>query len=116
MDAAPVRYGELLVRYVDELAQRAARLGSGLVRVFSSYERDDVPLAKQWQITVSALQACCDRAGEHGVSIALQNHHDLGVDTRAFVELIEQVDRPNLELLFDCWSNYLLWEDVLSHA
>ena len=112
MDSAEVPFGEMQVAYVAALAERAKVLGGDLVRLFASYERSDVPFMTQWQRTIDGLRECCDRAGEHGVSIGLQNHHDIGVSTRMYDELIYEVGRSNLTPFYDCWSVYLLGEDV----
>ena len=114
--AAEVPFGEMQVSYVAELARRAAPLGCDLVRVFTSYEHDAAGFPTQWRQTVDALRACCDRAAEFGVQIGLQNHHDLAVDTKTYVELLAEVDRPNLTPMYDCWSPYLRGENVAAGA
>ena len=48
--------------------------------------------------------------------IGVQNHHDIGVDTAAYLELLAEVDRPNLVPMFDCWSPFLRGEDVVAAA
>jgi len=111
--AAEVPFVDLQVAYVEAMAERAARLGGSLVRVFTGYERTDMPFAKQWQIVVDALQACCDRAARHGITVGLQNHHDIGVHTQSLDALLAAVDRPNLIPMYDCWSPYLRGEDVV---
>lgn len=116
MDKPEIPFLEMQIDYVDQLAQRAAVLGCDLVRVFASYERNDVPMPRQWQCTVDALRECCDRAAQHGVSIGLQNHHDWGVATKSYLELLSQVGRPNLVPMYDCWSIHLMGEDVAAGA
>jgi len=110
--AAEVPFVDLQVAYVEALAERAARLGGSLVRVFTGYERTDMPFARQWQIVVDALQACCDRAARFGITVGVQNHHDIGVHTQSLDALLAAVDRPNLIPMYDCWSPYLRGEDV----
>jgi sugar phosphate isomerase/epimerase len=110
--AAEVPFAEMQVAYVTDLARRAAALGCDLVRVFTSYEHDGASFMTQWRQTVESLRACCDRAAELGVQIGVQNHHDIGVDTRTFIALLAEVDRPNLTPMYDCWSPYLRGEDV----
>jgi sugar phosphate isomerase/epimerase len=58
----------------------------------------------------------CDRAAAHGVTIAIQNHHDLALDTDALLELLTEIDRPNCKLGFDAWSPALRGEDLYSAA
>jgi hypothetical protein len=40
-----------------------------------------------------AIRECCDRAAPFGVSIGLQNHHDLAVHSRALLELLADIGR-----------------------
>jgi sugar phosphate isomerase/epimerase len=114
--AGEVPFGEMQVAYVGELAKRAGALDCDLVRVFTSYEHTGTSFMAQWRETVESLRACCDRAAEAGVQIGVQNHHDIGVDTTALIELLAQVDRPNVIPMFDCWSPYLRGEDVTAGA
>jgi sugar phosphate isomerase/epimerase len=114
--ATEVPFGEMQVSYVGELAVRAAALGCDLVRVFTSYEPGAADFLTGWRRTVEALRLCCDRAAEVGVHIGVQNHHDIGVDTKAYVELLADVDRPNITPMYDCWSPYLRGEDVCAWA
>ena len=69
-----------------------------------------------WPRVVAALRECCDRAAPHGVTLAVQNHHDLAVHTRALLELLGDVDRPNCKLGFDAWSPALRGEDLYEAA
>ncbi len=112
-ESAEVPWNELQIQYIEALAARTAILGGErLIRVFSSYERPEVAFFTQWQRTFEALRECCDRAAAHGVTIGLQNHHDIGAPTRTLVELIREVDRPNLIPMFDCWSVHLRGEPL----
>jgi sugar phosphate isomerase/epimerase len=107
---------DVQVAYVAELAARASALGADLVRVFTSFESAATNVAALWPRTLEAIRACCDRAAPSGVRIGVQNHHDLAVDTRAYVQFADEVDRPNLALMYDCWSPALRGEDVVAHA
>lgn len=114
--AAEVPFVDMQVSYVEALAERTARLGGSLIRVFTGYERTDTPFSRQWQIVVEALQACCDRAARFGVTIGVQNHHDIGVHTKSLEAILAAVDRPNLIPMYDCWSPYLRGEDIVAGA
>ena len=116
MEAAEVPFADLQVAYIEALAERAAIMGGDLIRVFTSYERNDVPFAAQWQKTIQAVRECCDRAAVHGVTIGIQNHHDIGADTKALSELLHQIDRPNVIPMYDCWSIHLRGEDIAAGA
>ncbi len=115
-DAAEVPYAEMQVAYVEALARLAARLKCGVVRVFTAYESPGRAAGALWPRVVAALRECCDRAAAHGVTIAVQNHHDLAVHTEALLELLADVGRPNCKLGFDAWSPALRGEDLYEAA
>ncbi|MGA2032707.1 MAG: sugar phosphate isomerase/epimerase family protein, partial [Thermoguttaceae bacterium] len=114
--AAEVPYVELQVAYVEALARLAAALDCRMVRIFTAYESPGQAIGGLWPRVVAALRECCDRAAAHGVTIAVQNHHDLGVHTQALLELLCDVDRPNCRLGFDAWSPALRGEDLYEAA
>jgi sugar phosphate isomerase/epimerase len=114
--AAEVPYLEMQIAYVHALARIAAELGASIVRVFSAYEADGQSPQAVWNRAVAGLREACDRAAEHGVTLAVQNHHDVGVHTDALLELLGDVDRPNCKLGFDAWSPALRGEDLYQAA
>jgi sugar phosphate isomerase/epimerase len=86
------------------------------VRVFTAYEVDGHSPHAVWSGVVRAIQEMCDRATGHGVTIAVQNHHDVAVHTDALLELLNDVDRPNCKAAFDAWSPALRGEDLYDAA
>jgi sugar phosphate isomerase/epimerase len=46
----------------------------------------------------------------------LQNHHDVGVSVDAYVELLDEVDHPNLRAMFDPWAPALHGDDLRAAA
>jgi sugar phosphate isomerase/epimerase len=115
-NSAEVPYAELQIAYVESLARLATTLQCRLVRVFTAYESLGQTAGALWPRVVSALRECCDRAAAHGVTLAVQNHHDLAVHTTALLELLADVDRPNCKLGFDAWSAALRGEDLYEAA
>jgi len=107
---------EMQIAYVAALARMAAQLGAPVVRIFTAYEIDHVDPQLQWQRCVAAIREMCDRAAESGVSIAIQNHHDVALHTSALVELLADIDRPNCKLGFDAWSPALRGESLYEAA
>jgi sugar phosphate isomerase/epimerase len=95
---------EIQLAYVRALSQMAQRLGAKIVRVFSGYMTSEERLAADWDRVVRALREGAAIAAEHGVVLGLQNHHDLGVTTEGFAELMRDVGHPNLKAMFDPWS------------
>jgi sugar phosphate isomerase/epimerase len=114
--AAEVPYAEMQVAYVESLARLAAALRCGVVRVFTAYESPGQTAGVLWPRAVTALRECCDRAAAYGVTVAIQNHHDLAVHTAALLELLADIDRPNCKLGFDAWSPALRGEDLYEAA
>lgn len=115
-EAAEVPFVEMQVGYVRTLAHLAQRLGCKLVRVFTSYERPDLPPAANWARTVAAIRECCDLASGLGITIGIQNHHDVAVHSKALLELLHDIDRPNCKLMFDAWSPCLRGEPAYETA
>ena len=111
---APMR--EIQVSYVIELARLARDIGGGLVRVFTGYEHPASGYLAQWNLVVGALKECAQRAAEFGVTIGVQNHHDLGVDYRSQYDLIHAVNEPNCKALFDAWAPALQGTDLVEAA
>lgn len=107
---------EMQIAYVESLCRIGAKLGAGVVRVFTSYEAAGQNPHALWQRTVTTLREMCDRAAACGLTVAVQNHHDLGVHTAALLELLHDIDRPNCKLGFDAWSPALRGEDLYAAA
>jgi sugar phosphate isomerase/epimerase len=114
--AAEIPDLEMQIAYVESLARLAGQIGAKFVRVFTAYEQGHLDPQALWRRVVSALREMCDRARPHGVTIAIQNHHDLALDTASLVDLLTEIDRPNCQLGFDAWSPALRGEDLLSSA
>lgn len=114
--AAEVPYVEMQVAYVESLARIARELGAGIVRVFTAYEVPGQAPHGQWKCVVSALKEAAARAADHGVTLAVQNHHDVGLHTDALLELLADIDRPNVKAGFDAWSPALRGEDLYEAA
>ncbi|QDT43809.1 fructoselysine 3-epimerase [Gimesia alba] len=114
--AAEVPFLELQIQYVEQLAQLAQQLGASTVRIFTAYDSPQQTPHALWCRVVSALQECCDRAAVYDVTIAVQNHHDVGVHSDALLELLHDIDRPNCKLGFDAWSPALREENLFEAA
>ena len=114
--AAEVPLLEMQIAYVESLCRIGAKLGATVVRVFTAYDATGANPQVQWQRSVTALREVCDRAAGYGLSVAIQNHHDIGVHTAALLELLHDIDRPNCKLGFDAWSPALRGEDVYEAA
>ena len=114
--AAEVPYIEMQIAYVESLARMAAELGASVIRVFTAYEVAGHSPHAIWNTAVRALQEMCDRAAIHGVTLAIQNHHDIGVQTDWLLEILGDVDRANCKVGFDAWSPALRGENLYEVA
>jgi len=103
-NAAEVPFVEMQILYVRQLARLANALGARIVRVFSGYFTDLADHQADWNKCVVALREAAAVAADHGVILGLQNHHDVGVSVEGFVELLDDVNHPNLRAMFDPWS------------
>jgi sugar phosphate isomerase/epimerase len=114
--ATEVPYLEMQIAYVENLCRMAAELRAPFVRVFTAYEVAGHSPYSIWTGVVRALREMCDRAWAHGVTLAVQNHHDIAVHSDALLEMLHDVDRPNCKLGFDAWSPALRGEDLYECA
>ena len=114
--AAEVPYLEMQIAYVESLARLASDLGAPVVRIFTAYEAEGSSLHAVWDRAVLAIREMCDRAAAHGITLAVQNHHDLAVHSDVLLEFLCDVDRPNCALGFDAWSPALRGEDLYESA
>ncbi len=107
---------EMQIAYVTRLAEMANKLGAKIVRIFTSYMTDERAYAKDWDLSVRAVRECSQRAADWGVTIGVQNHHDVGVGVEAYEEFLNDVDHPNCRAMFDPWSVALQGENLRAAA
>jgi len=107
---------EMQVHHTVELARLASDLGGDLVRVFTGYEHPATDYGKQWDLVVRALKECARRTADLGVTVGVQNHHDIGVGFEAQRDLIQAVGEPNCRALFDAWAPALHGTDIIEAA
>jgi sugar phosphate isomerase/epimerase len=102
---------EMQILYVRELCRLAHDLGCGLVRVFTGFERDGVSLEQQWGWCVDSLRECARFAAPLGVTIGVQNHHDVAVHWQSMLDLLKEINEPNCKAMFDAWAPALQGDD-----
>lgn len=103
---------EMQVNYVEQLAKMTQGLGCNLLRVFTGYEQKKMQYWPQWNICVTALKECAKRAAQYGVTIGVQNHHDIGADETGLYDLIADINEPNCKMMFDAWVPALMGVDL----
>ncbi len=116
LESVEVPLTEIQVNYVAELAKLTAELGGSLVRIFTGYEVAGQGTGALWNRCVEGIRWCADAVKVHGITLGIQNHHDLGLHTTALLELLNDIGRPNVKLMFDAWSPALRGEDLYQAA
>jgi sugar phosphate isomerase/epimerase len=111
-----VPYREMQVLYIEALARLARDLNCDKVRVFTGFERPNVSYDQQWSNCVQGLKESARRAADFGVTLCVQNHHDLAVDGQGLIDLLKEIDEPNCRAAFDAWAPALHGADVVAAA
>ncbi|MHA1680154.1 MAG: sugar phosphate isomerase/epimerase family protein [Promethearchaeota archaeon] len=104
---------EMQVKYVSDLVDLARDVGASLIRVFTGNEVEGVPYADQWDSCVQGLKECAQVAGKAGITIGIQNHHDIAVDATSLSHLVAEIDEPNCKVMFDAWAPSLQGIDLV---
>jgi sugar phosphate isomerase/epimerase len=107
---------EFQIRHVVELAEMARDLGCNLIRIFTGYESPSATLDAQTKLIVEALRECAERTADLGVTIGVQNHHDVACDYESLFEIIQEVNAPNCRAMFDAWAPALQGVDLEAAA
>ena len=113
---AEVPLVEMQLLYIRRLAEMAQILGAKNIRVFTGYSTEEEGYHADWQKCVAALREAAHIAEAHGVCIGVQNHHDTGLSTDAYLEFLDDVDHPNCKAMYDPWVPALLGEDMYENA
>jgi sugar phosphate isomerase/epimerase len=115
-DRPDVPAREMQVLYVRELCRLAHDLGCGLVRVFTGFDRDAASYDQQWGWCVSGLRECARAAAPLGVTVGVQNHHDVACHWESLLDLLTEVGEPNCKATFDAWAPALQGTDPAAAA
>jgi sugar phosphate isomerase/epimerase len=90
--------------YLKRLAEFAEILGCRLLRVFTGYFAKELPYGSQWNLCVDAVREASAIAANYGVTLGVQNHHDIGVSAESYEDFLDDVGHPNCKAMFDAWS------------
>lgn len=103
-DRMDIPFQEMQILYVRECARLTQELGGHIVRIFTGYERNESTPAQNWSRCVKAVKECARQAADYGVTLAVQNHHDVAVHPDALFEFLTEVDEPNAKAGYDAWA------------
>lgn len=104
IDKPGIPNAEIQAAWVGELAELASDLGTKVVRVFTGYERPGIPYDKQYAEVVNGLRMAGKLAAKFGVTLVVQNHHDIALHYDAMYWLLKEVNMPNVMAGWDAWS------------
>jgi sugar phosphate isomerase/epimerase len=116
LEHADIPNREFQIGHVAALAKMAQDLGCGLIRIFTGYENPAASLNAQTGLVVQALRECSRRAAEFGVTVGVQNHHDIACGFESLHDLIQEVGEPNCRAMFDAWAPALHGVDIRAAA
>ena len=116
MEHTDIPTREIQTHYLIELARLARDLGGTLVRVFTGYENPGQDYIRQIRLVTETLREASRRASDFGVTLGVQNHHDLAVGYESLHDLITAVNEPNCRALFDAWAPALQGADLVAAA
>lgn len=114
--APEVPHVEIQVAHVRELSRIAKTLGARIVRIMTGYTTDPEASQGDWETCVKAIRECAAVAGDEGVMLGLQNHHDVASSSEGFLAFLEDVSHPNCKAMFDPWAPALHGEDLKACA
>jgi sugar phosphate isomerase/epimerase len=95
---------EIQAAYVGEVAKLARDLGTNMVRIFTGYEREGVAWDMQYGMVVEGLKLSGKEAAKYGITLAVQNHHDIALHHDVMHWLLNEVNMPNVMSGWDAWS------------
>jgi len=104
LDKVGVPHVEIQALYIGELARLAHDLGSNMVRIFTGYERPGVPYDRQYAMVLEGIELSAKIAADYGVTLIVQNHHDIALHHAAMKWMLDEINLPNVMAAFDAWS------------
>jgi sugar phosphate isomerase/epimerase len=81
------------IAHVKRWVDHAAILGAPVIRIFSGHPHG-TSVEEAHKLAVSAIEECCQYAGEHGVFLALENHGGLTETAAGLLSLVRDVQSP----------------------
>ncbi|MCX6620547.1 MAG: sugar phosphate isomerase/epimerase, partial [Acidobacteria bacterium] len=116
LEHADIPHREIQIQHVTDLARLGHDIGAETVRIFTGYENPAAPYGAQWRMLVDCLGECARRTAPYGVTLGVQNHHDLAVGYDLMYDLLPAVNEPNCRAMFDAWAPHLHGDDIVAAA
>lgn len=107
MDKPGIPHTEIQAAYIGQVAELASDLGTKMVRIFTGYERPGIPYDRQYATVVEGIKLAAKEAQKYGVTLVVQNHHDIAIHHDAMFWLLNEINMPNVMAGWDAWSPVL---------
>ena len=104
LDKIGIPHTEIQASYIGQVAELAADLGTDMVRIFTGYERSGVPYDRQYALVLEGIRMAAKQAQQYGVTLVIQNHHDIALHHNEMYWLMKEVNMPNVKVGWDAWS------------
>lgn len=88
----PVRDQQIAA--VKKWVDHAEILGAPVIRIFAGKRQEGVSPEETHSLMVTAIEECCDYAGQHGVYLALENHGGPTTTPEGMLQFIRDVRSP----------------------
>lgn len=72
----------------------AEMLGAPVIRIFAGHQQKGQSADEAHRLMVSAIEECCDYAGKHGITLALENHGGPTTTAAGLLRFVHDVDSP----------------------
>lgn len=95
---------EINASHVATMAKLAQDLGTTRLRIFTGYEQQGVPYDQQYGELVKGLKLSAREAAKYGITLLVQNHHDIASHHDQMAWLLHEVNEPNVKAAFDAWT------------
>lgn len=89
------------LEHTQRWVERYALLGAPAIRIFAGAPNSKEPISETLVRCAKNCQIACDRAAQHGVMLALENHGGVTAKADGLLEIIRQVESPAFGVNFD---------------
>jgi sugar phosphate isomerase/epimerase len=74
--------------------ERAEILGAPVIRIFAGHQKPAVETSESERLMIAGMEEACAYAGEHGVTLALENHGGPTATADGLLKFVEAVKSP----------------------
>jgi sugar phosphate isomerase/epimerase len=104
IDKPGIPHTEIQAAYIGQLAELASDLGTNMIRIFTGYERPGIPYDRQYAMVVEGITLAAREAAKYGVTLVVQNHHDIALHHDAMRWMLDEINQPNVKAGWDAWA------------